>query len=83
MTGDLSLVLPFDTDEPEFSRGVEVGMIWARLDHEYPVHATVRAENAEMVMRIAEARGLSFAAEPLSDDWLAVTLGAAPSKGSA
>ncbi len=57
----LTLALPFDTDEPEFRRGVEIGMLWAMT--------------GERVPGIAEARGLPFAAEPAGDDWLAVTIG--------
>lgn len=71
----LSLALPFDTDEPEFRRGVEAGMLWARLEHECPVRADVHADNAEMVLRIAEARGLPFAAEPVDGEWLSVIIG--------
>jgi len=71
----LSLALPFDTDDPQFRRGVEIGMLWERLEREFPVRATVHADCAEMVMRIAEARELPFTAQPLGDDWLAVTIG--------
>ena len=76
--GDVSygLLLPFDTDEPEFARGVEVGILWQRLETEPSVRATINARNAEMVMRIAEAKGLPFAAEPLTDEWLSVSIGA-------
>jgi len=68
-------VLPFDTDDTEFRRGVEAGALWAHLEHEPYVAKTVHADNAEMVMRIAEALGLPFSAKPLGDDWLAVTIG--------
>lgn len=75
----LSLALPFDTDEPEFRRGVEIGMLWEQTGRAVvPVEVTVHADCAEMVIRIAEARGVPFTAEPLGDDWLAVTIGAAP-----
>jgi hypothetical protein len=71
----LSLVLAFDSDDPGFRRGVEVGVLWQRLEHEAPVRATVHADCAEMIMRIAEARRLSFAAERVDDTWLYVTIG--------
>lgn len=76
----LRLVLPFDTDDPEFRRGVEAGALWAHLEHEPYVAKTVHADNAEMVMRIAEALNLPFSAEPLGaewdgSEWLAVTIG--------
>jgi hypothetical protein len=73
------LLLPFDSDDPEFARGVEAGILWHRLDSgEFPVRATVSARNAEMVMRIAEAKGLPFSAEPLTGEWLSVCIGTAP-----
>jgi hypothetical protein len=72
------LVLAFDTDDPQFVRGVGIGMLWQRLEQEpQGISATVRAESAEMVIRIAEARGLPFSAEPAGDsgEWLWVTIG--------
>ena len=74
---EYSLALPFDTDEPAFRRGVEIGHLWARvLECEpAPVREMVHADCAEMVMRIAEARGLPFSAEPVGDDWLSVCIG--------
>jgi hypothetical protein len=73
--GDLSLVLPFDTDDPQFRRGVEIGMLWIRLAYEDSFSATIHADNAEMVMRVMEAKEATFTASPLGDDWLAVTIG--------
>ena len=77
--GEMSLALPFDSDSAEFRRGVEVGMLWARVCEREPATTVmmIHADNAEMVVRIAEARGLPFAAEPVGDDWLHVTIGAA------
>lgn len=69
------LVLPFDTDDPEFRRGVEAGALWAHLEHEPYVAKTVHADNAEMVIRIAEALRLPFSADLVGDEWLAVTIG--------
>ena len=77
MTG-YSLALPFDSDDLEFARGVEVGLLWAEAERLVvpgdSYECTIHANNAEMVMRIAEARGLTFTAEPLGDDWLAIRL---------
>jgi hypothetical protein len=70
-----ALALPFDTDNPEFRRGVEIGILWARLDHEDHFSATIHADNAEMILRVMEAKGASFTASPLGEDWLAVTVG--------
>lgn len=69
------LTLPFDTDNPEFIRGAEIGMLWQRLVHgEIPVQATIHSTNAEMMMRIAEAKGVQFSAELTDyDEWLFVT----------
>lgn len=76
MTPGLSLALPFDTDEPEFRRGVEIGMLWERLQRAVvPVTATVHADCAEMVMRLAEAHSLPFTAKSLGGDWVGVTIG--------
>jgi hypothetical protein len=59
-----ALVLAFDTDAPEFARGVEVGRIWERLSLEpEPLVQTIHASNAEMMLRIAEATGRSVSAE--------------------
>lgn len=59
------LLLAFDTDDPEFTRGVEAGVLWMRCQHEEPpVEAIVHATNIEMVMRIADAYGLTARAEP-------------------
>lgn len=70
-----NLLLAFDTDDPQFARGVEAGILWQRLETEPFVQGAITARNAEMVMRIAESRGLPFSAEPLTGQWLSVTIG--------
>jgi hypothetical protein len=72
------LLLPFDSDTPEFRRGAEIGMLWTRLEYEPYVTASIHADNAEMVIRVAEARGLPFTAQEAGPDWLHVTIGHAP-----
>ncbi len=68
------LVVQFDRDDPSFARGVEVGMLWQRLCSEtLPVHAVIHACNAEMALRLAEAKGAAVCADDLDGDWLAVT----------
>jgi hypothetical protein len=54
-----SLLLPFDTDDPEFARGFEAGRIWALLQHDpdQPHEVVVHAANAEMAIRMGEATG--------------------------
>lgn len=76
MSDGLDLVLAFDSDAEEFVRGVEVGMLWNRIEYgdELVIKQTVHAANAEMVMRIAEAVGLTFSATALDDAWVSVTL---------
>lgn len=74
MSEGFSLVLAFDTDEPEFTRGFEAGQLWERLERDGRVSQLIHAENAEMVMRMAEARGLAFRGEDAGDGWLQVSL---------
>ena len=71
---EYGLILPFDSDEPEFTRGFEAGALWERLKNQPGFEGTVHAENAEMVMRIAEATGCEFSGEDVGDGWLHVRL---------
>lgn len=72
--GGFTLMLPFDRDSADFARGVEVGMIWARLASEPPpVRAVAHVDNAEMLLRMGEAWNLRTTATELSLDWLGVT----------
>lgn len=73
--GEYGLVLPFDSDDPEFARGVEVGLIWSELCLTGSYEGIVRGVNSEMVMRMASARSLAFFADELNDDWYAVKIG--------
>jgi hypothetical protein len=59
-----TLVLPFDCDSPEFVRGFEVGTVWTGLAKGIR-HFIVHGTNAEMMLRIAEARHLSVRSESL------------------
>jgi hypothetical protein len=67
------LVLPFDTDDEEFVRGFEAGRIWTLME-ENPEKLTTlifHAVNAEMVMRMLEARGLPLKAKFTDDEnWM-------------
>ena len=54
------------------------GLLWACLDHQPFVEASVHADNAEMVMRIAEAKGLPFTAGETAPDWLHISIGTPP-----
>jgi hypothetical protein len=68
------LLLPFDTDNEDFTRGFEAGHVWTRLrDSGFEQTTfTVHAENAEMMLRIAEALGVTVQSEELGDGWLEV-----------
>jgi hypothetical protein len=70
----VNLVLAFDTDDPEFVRGVEVGMILSTLEARGYYEGTVHVSNAEMIMRVAEASGLPFELE-LGDGRLDIVIG--------
>lgn len=69
---DVDLICPFDSDDPEFTRGFEIGMIWERLKSGEPCAATIHASNAEMILRLAETSGMRFRAQDLSEEWLHV-----------
>ncbi len=69
---EYNLILTFDTDEPEFTRGFEAGQLWERLEHSGRTEQLIHAENAEMVMRMAEAKGLQFSAEDVGNGWMQV-----------
>ncbi len=68
------LVLAFGTDDPEFTRGFEAGRIWQATEDGQPWSGLVSAPNAEMVMRIAESRGMTFRGEVLRNDWYQVEI---------
>jgi len=67
-------VLHFDTDDPEFQRGFEIGILWERLSADGACHMAVSASNAEMVLRIAQAFDCEFSGQELSDDQISVEL---------
>ena len=73
---EFGLALPFDTDDREFRRGIEVGIMWAQLQHpnggrEFQIHA----DCAEMAMRLGEATGLRYSGEWVNEDWIVVRYG--------
>jgi|GraSoiStandDraft_4_1057263.scaffolds.fasta_scaffold1129181_2 hypothetical protein len=77
-----TLVLPFDTDDPEFVRGFEVGRLWERMKlTPEPFEETVHSTNAEMVMRMAEAQKRLVSGTELDDMWMTVSFGEAPDAG--
>lgn len=72
---DYSCVLPFDTDDPEFVRGFQIGQLWERLNHQPHAVGMVFTRSAEMVMRMAERKGLPFTATIYDDEWTLAAIG--------
>jgi len=70
-----SLLLPFDTDDPEFARGFEAGRVWAllQLKRDESCEVVVHVANAEMAIRMGEATGRRVHGEE-SDDGHWITL---------
>lgn len=66
-------VLSFDNDTLDFTLGVEVGILFRRLQEEpLPIEAVVHVENTEMVMRLAESMGMTVRSDDAGDKWLTV-----------
>lgn len=61
------LALAFDSDDPEFARGVEVGRLWEQLKDPEPLEQTIHAGNVEMAVRMAEATGRRMVVEDSPD----------------
>lgn len=78
---DLILAIQTDSENPEFARGIQVGIIWQLLfsevdEFEIPVYAS----NAEMVMRLCETLHYSYEAkyeeevpQGIDRDWMIVS----------
>lgn len=69
MSEGYGLVLAFDTDDPEFCRGVEIGRLWEALKDERAFGMTIRASNVEMVMRMAESTRRRMTVEDSPDEY--------------
>ena len=67
-------LLRFDTDDPEFARGFEMGILWERINSSGSCHMAISADNAEMVMRVAKATGCQFVGHELDDDQISIEL---------
>lgn len=70
--GGWALVLAFDTDDPEFCRGVEAGMLYEQMKHATgPWRGAYSEKNRTMIERVAAACGFGVAFEPSSaDGWI-------------
>ena len=74
MCAGYELVLAFDRDEEAFARGVEVGILHARLrTGPLPVVAMMHATNLEMALRLAETHCVSAQSDGSLGDWVTVT----------
>lgn len=80
--GTWGLVLPFDTDDPEFTRGFTCGMIWQLMELDTPgIELTVSSNNVWMCAQMADAGGYlleaketGVVASELEDaDWMNVS----------
>lgn len=62
--------LPFDTDDPMFAYGVEIGALWADLEAnpEAAIRQTIHGRNSEMAIRMAEALERPYEAKFLDDE---------------
>lgn len=71
-----ALLFPFDTDDPQFIRGVEVGRLWEIMKATPEAfEETVHLTNAEMVLRIAEAQNRVVVSEEHDEIWMTVKFG--------
>lgn len=72
--------LAFDTDDVEFARGVEVGLIFAQLTSDpTPRQATMLSSNVEMALRLGAATGRTVREIDTTgaDEWMVVEFGPA------
>ena len=74
-----ALLLSFDTDSAEFTRGFELGRLWAllRAEPDAAVEEYAHASNAEMLLRLGEATKRHVSSDELGNDWLLVRFGPA------
>lgn len=85
--GGIPALIPFGTGR-DFGRGVEFGLLFARLKDYGRVEIAVHADMAELVIRAAESQGKTFSGSPhehdgdcraehgdMDADWLDVVIG--------
>lgn len=69
-----TLLMAFDSDDPEFTRGFECGQLWAALSLRPAEHfATLHSTNFEMARRCA--KHYNYVLEAMSEDntWISAT----------
>lgn len=77
------LLMPFDTDHPEFTRGFECGQLWEALRLRPSEHSvTLHSANFEMARRCA--RYYNYVLETIQDDntWFSATFTPANAPGT-
>lgn len=64
-------IIPFPDQSPSFSHGMEVGMIWGRLESKTFEKRAVRVENEEVLKAVAAHFGLTAQFEDSgTEGWL-------------
>lgn len=80
---EFGLVLSFDSDDPEFTRGFACGQAWQLLEMGEPyVEMTITSDNLYMFITMADAKGYLIEMEEtgkeasnlLDTEWLRVSL---------
>lgn len=71
-------LIEFDSSDPEFVRGIEIGELIGKLDslREAPVRDIIRRANEEMLRRVAHAFGRTYTVELFDEggEFIIVTL---------
>lgn len=68
------LLMPFDSDHPEFTRGFECGQLWAALSLNPASHSTLlHSTNMEMAIRCASAKGYKVEITQTDNTWIDAT----------
>lgn len=69
-----SLLLAFDSQHPEFSRGFEAGRIWRALteDPDTEICEIVHTCNAEMFLRMGESLRRPVRSTELDETWMEI-----------
>lgn len=80
---EFGLVLPFDSDDPEFIRGFACGQTWQLLEMGEPyVETTITSDNLYMFVTMADTKGYHIEMEEtgakasnlLDAQWLRISL---------
>lgn len=72
-THEFKVILEFDRPGIDFVCGFECGLVWTHLVHGDPGDEQTflcHAANAEMLVRMADARHRQLVTKDVNDDWL-------------